>query len=119
MSAVAKEVEKPALQVSHLDTETLKLMQDTLEVRMANESDVSLLTDWEDQHEAITEELEYRLTHIVIQGDTVPVRFDRMHGGCVLAYHADNYDLGCPIGEGKDSWSARNELQSLMEDALS
>lgn len=113
------EVEKAAIQVAHVDTETLKLMQSTLELRVANEADAALLTDWEAQHEAITEELEYRLTHIVIQGDTVRVRFDRMHGGCVLAYDADNYDLGCPIGQGKDSWSARNELQSLMEDSLS
>lgn len=118
MSAVSIEVEKPTIQASHVDTETLKLMQAMLEQRMSVEADAALLTDWEAQHEAITEELEYRLTHIVIRGDTVLVRFDRMHGGKYLAYDAENYDLGYPVGQGLDSWAARNELQSLMEGSL-
>lgn len=110
MSAATPLAFPPAL--ADIDTPTLVSMQSQLEQRMATLKGYAL-DRAEDEYDDISTELEHRLIHIVIDGETTRLKFEWCGGEC-LCYDADNYDLGFPMGAGKDAWEARNELEEIM-----
>jgi hypothetical protein len=72
------------------------------------------LIDAEDELCEIQEELEYRLTHIVVGEQIIEVKLQWVSQQC-CAWRADGEQPN-RIGFGADEWKARNELEEILED---